>query len=229
MSYLSRMGVAILAVASILGGLLASPSVVADTTTVTPRGEYSQIDTRLADETIGILARGSASAEERQAIIAKIKANPENYAPPVFYLLSQALFTEGEKDLAAFWFYAGQLRARIDANICADRSARQAVAALNENFGTPINQYAFQDIPRLEALIPKVVEWERRTPYNYDRRWINLSGMGAITSGFRDPNEDSPQAPLSHPKDQWNEIAEMTRTGYLSDFKEMLNEIKSQK
>lgn len=226
MSYLSRMGVAILAVASILGGLLASPTVVADTTTVTPRGEYAQIDTRLADETIRVLTRGSA--EERHAITAKIKANPENYAPPVFYLLSHVLFTEGEKELAAFWFYAGQLRARVDANICADQSARQAVAVLNENFGTPINQYAFQDIPRLEALIPKVVEWERRTPYNYDRRWINLTGMGAIMSGISEPNEDSPQAPLSHPKEKWDEIAEITRTGYLSGFKAALNEIKNQ-
>jgi len=41
---------------------------------------------------------------------------PENYAPPVFYALSEALLVRGEKDDAAFWFYAGQIRTRFDAH-----------------------------------------------------------------------------------------------------------------
>ena len=207
--------------------LLATQIVVAGTEVVTPRGEFAQIDTRLATETIQILAKGTA--EEKQSTISKIKANPGNYAPPVLYVLSNVLFANGEKDEGAFWFYAGQLRARIDANICADLSARQAVGVLNQNFGAPINQYTLQDIPKLEELIPKVIEWERKTPYNYDRRWINLHGMGAVMSGMGVQNKDPSQSSLSYPKDQWNDIAEKTRTDYLSNFKKAMALMKSKK
>lgn len=226
---MSHVGRAVRFIAVLIGtlGVLASPSALADTGTVTPRGEFAQIDTRLANEAIQILA--NESTEERQNIIEKIKANPENYAPPVFYVLSNVLFANGEKDEGAFWFYAGQLRARVDANLCADSSARQAVSVLNLNYGTPINQYTFQNMQKLEELVPKVVEWERKTRYNYDRRWINLHGMGAIMSGLGAQNKDTPQASLSFPKDQWDDIAEKTRTDYLSDFRQAMAEMKNEK
>ena len=207
--------------------LLATHVAASDTKIVTPRGEFAQIDTRLANKTVQILAKGTT--DKKQGAIAKIKANPENYAPPVLYALSNVLFADGEKDEAAFWFYAGQLRARIDANICADSSARQAVGVLNLHYGTPINQYTFQDIPKLEKLVPKVVDWERKTPYNYDRRWINLHGMGAVMSGQGDRSKDTSQASLSYPKKQWSDIADKTRTDYLGDFRKAMAQMKSKK
>ena len=78
-------------------------------------------------------------------------------------------------------------------------------------------------------LVPKVVDWERRTPYNYDRRWINLHGMGAMMSGLGAQSKDTSQATLSYPKDQWSDIAEKTRTDYLSDFKKAMAQMKSRK
>lgn len=226
MANIAKAGICIAVGIGIIG-LLATQGAVADTKTVTPQGEFAQIDTRLANETMQVLAKGTT--EEKQVIISKIKANPENYAPPVLYALSNVLFTNGEKDEGAFWFYAGQLRARVDANICADSSARQAVGVLNRNFGAPINQYTFQDIPKLEALISRVVDWERKTPYNYDRRWINLHGMGAMMSGVGSQGNDASQTPLSFPKDQWSDVAEKTRTDYLSGFRKVIAQIKSKK
>lgn len=147
------------AVAGVLSTLMASSPAIAEKA-VPPQGEFAKIDTRLANETMQILANGTG--EQKQSIIEKIKANPENYAPPVFYLLSNVLFAGGEKDEGAFWFYTGQLRARVDANLCSDSSARQTVSVLNGTFGTAINQYTFQDIPKLEALIPKSSGKEKR-------------------------------------------------------------------
>lgn len=206
---------------------LATGVTAQDVVTVKPQGEYANIDTTLAIETMSALAKGTP--DETKAAIEKIKAHPEKYAPPVFYALSKALFDRGEKDDAAFWFYAGQLRARIDANICADVSARQAVAVLNQTYGTPINQYTFGDIAKLEKLVPKVVEWERTTPYEYDRRWINLHGMGAMISGLGGKPDDPSQAALSLPEKQWDEIAEKTRSDYLKGFQEALELIKNRK
>lgn len=137
--------------------LLAPASAVpADEHVVAPRGEYARIDVQLANETIAALTSGTES--ERSRAIQAVEAAPQKYAPPVFYVLSNALFAQGRKDDAAFWFYAGQLRGRYDANRCADVSARQAIAVLNDQFGPDINQYTFKDTARLEALIPKVVD-----------------------------------------------------------------------
>ena len=194
----------------------------AKSTPVAPQGEFAKIDIDLAKTAMQILANGSPA--EKQSIIANITAHPENYAPPVFYALSHVLFQDENKDEAAFWFYAGQLRARFDANRCADVSARQAVSVLNESYGLLINQYTFQNIPKLEALIPKVVEWDKRTPHNYDHRWINLHGMNAMMSGLG--AKDAPL--LSLPKDQWNSIAEKTRADYLSEFKKAMASLKNE-
>lgn len=202
---------------------LASAGVSAQQSVVQPRGQFAQIDTRLANETIEVLETGNA--EEQQRTIEKIKDRPQDFAPPVFYALSNVLFKRGEKDDATFWFYAGQLRARFDANRCADATARQAVRELNGRFGSAINQYALQDVSRLEALIPRVVEWDRRTPHRYDHRWINLHGMGAMRSALADSSDAS--IVLSAPKEEWEKIAEKTREDYLNGFRKALARIKS--
>lgn len=173
-----------------------------------PTGEYQTIDVHLAVETIQSL--GKSKGKARLQIINGITSKPENFAPPVFYFLSSILFDEGRKEEAMFWFYAGQLRGTIDANICADKSARAAIGALNEKFGTPINQYAVKDIPKLTNTVERVIEWDEKTPYAYDRRWINLHGMGVITG---DTNQ-----PLSVAKGQWETIGKKTRDDYRSEF-----------
>jgi len=206
---------------------LLSPAVLcAQPQSVAPQGQYAEIDTRLANDTITVLLSGSRA--EKAAVIKRIKNNSKDYAPPVFYALSRVLFEQGDKDQASFWFYAGQLRGRFDANICTDSSARQAIAVLNQNFGTPINQYMFQDLAKLENLIPKVLEWDRATRYNYDHRWINLHGMNAMLSGMNGKPPPGAPAALSLPKDQWEAIAEKTREEYLSGFNEAVEKMKNQ-
>lgn len=189
---------------------------------VAPRGEYAKIDVQLANQAIAAL-QGGSDAERARAIEAVLAA-PQRYAPAVFYVLSQALFAQDRKDDAAFWFYAGQLRARYDANRCADVSARQAVAVLNQEYGTPINKYMFKDFAKLEALIPKVVDWDRKTPHDYDHRWINLHGMAAMIESL-DSTAGKPQ-PLSLPRAQWNAIAEKTRTEYVAGFRQAAAKMK---
>jgi hypothetical protein len=181
-----------------------------------PTGEYKTIDVRLANDTIKALH--DFKGEKRDRIIQKIIAQPENFAPPVIYYLSHVLFEDGKKDEAMFWFYAGQLRGRIDADICADKSAQAAIAELNQRIGTPINQYAFKDIPKLTNTVNRVIAWEENTPYAYDRRWINLHGMNAVIG---DTN-----APLSAPKEQWESIRKKTREEYRSTFYQALAAFK---
>jgi hypothetical protein len=179
---------------------------------VKPSAIYKNIDVQLMNDTVKSLQK--ARGKSRDELIKKISDSPENYAPPVFYLLSSAFFREDKKDEAMFWFYAGQLRGRIDANICADKSAGSAIDVLNEKFGPEINQYAFKDIPKLTNTVERVLAWEEKTGCNYDRRWINLEGMNVFSG-------DS-SSPLSAPKEQWEAIRKKTRDDYRSSFYEAL-------
>jgi hypothetical protein len=191
-----------------------------------PAGPYAKIDVRRSE--VAITALASKSADERRATTSAIQANPENYAPPVFYALSRVLFYfEEKKDEAAFWLYAGQLRARFDAYRCAESSARQAVAVLDYSFAESINEYVVQDIPKLERLLDSVVAWDRKTPHRYDHRWINLHGMGAYAAAS-DPGSPSETAELSVPESQWKALAETNRARYLKGFKEAIRELEAQ-
>lgn len=199
----------------------------AEERTVRPQGAFATIDTRLAAVAIQVLSKGTA--EEKQRTIARIREKPETFAPPVFYALSETLFQRGDRDEAAFWFYAGQLRARFDANRCADVSARQAVAVLNQRYGSPINQYTFQDLPKLEALVPRVVDWDQRTAHEYDHRWINLHGMDAMQSGLEPKRANAAPGALSAPREQWQAIAEKTRADYLEGFRQAMAQVRATK
>ncbi len=190
-------------------------------------GRTARIDVALANETVKILAEGRDGDKELK--IKEVQAAPEKYPPPVFYALSAAFFQKGKKDDAAFWFYAGQVRARFDANRCADETARQAVAVLNEAYGPAINEYTFKNLDKLEAMIPKVIAWDRKTPHKYDHHWINLHGMGAVLKGLGDSDVKGQTSPLSLPEDQWEKIAEETRTDYLKGFRDALAEMKKRR
>lgn len=189
-------------------------TVSAKNITVEPKGEYATIDTTLANETIKVLSQGSES--QKKKVIAEIKARPEKYAPPVFYALSHTLF-EVDKEDALFWFYAGQIRIRYDANRCADKSARSAADVLSNQYGPLINQYAFQNIDLLKKIIPKVVKWDEQTPNEYDLRWINLHGMGAFTGGDKE---------LSLPQSEWATIKKQTRDEYWEGFQEAMKSME---
>lgn len=183
---------------------------------VKPQGEYARIDVQLANDTVDQLLGSDAQA--RQRAVAKVQDQPQRYAPPVFYALSEALLAQKEPERAMFWFYAGQLRGRFDANRCADVSARAAIGALNERFGRPVNRFAFQNLELLKKTVSEVVEWDRKTPHDYDHRWINLHGMGAFGA-------QTGGAALSLPRAQWPAIAEQTRQDYLNGFQAALEQM----
>lgn len=184
-----------------------------------PVGIYKTIDVRLVNDTIRALRDNKGPA--RGKIVTTIVAKPENFAPPVLYVLSSVLFEDERKDEAMFWFYAGQLRGRIDANICADKTARSAIAEMNQRLGPRINEYAFKDIPKLTNIVERVLAWEEQTPCNYDRRWINLHGMAAMN--------DETNSTLSAPKEQWEAIRKQTRDEYRSTFHEAIAEFNRRK
>lgn len=186
-----------------------------------PQGAYARIDIRQTQEMLQILTQGSAV--QQQEALERVRAAPERFQPPVLYAMSQVLFKAKLYHEAAFWFYAGQLRARFDANRCTDPTAGQAVDALNQAYGAPITRYLFQNLDHALDLIENVVAWDRKTPYDYDPHWINLHGM-QVVQGARDPQsaEARSLASLSQPPSEWAAIAERTRAKYLKSFQDAI-------
>ena len=193
------------------------------TVEIEPVGIYTTIDVHVANETIDIFYKGNSDEILKRAI--EILRAPENYAPIVFYVFSNFLFNEDKKDEAVFWFYAGQLRTTFDANRCTDPSAAGAVDVLNQRFGPIINPYALKDLDKLEKIITKVIEWDKKTPHNYDQRWINLHGMEAMSASLN--KNSSNDKPLNFPQDQWDTIAEKTRDDYLKGFHWALEQLRN--
>lgn len=179
---------------------------------IRPTGEHAEIDVR--QQAAAMAALHGSDRALRAQMVDEVLALPQSSAPPVLVALAAALFADGRRDEAAFWFYAGQLRARFDANRSADPSASGAVAALTQRYGPEINRYAFADPDRLRATVERAVAWDRATPHDYDHRWIDLHGVAAFTGAGL----------LSRPVAEWPAIAEWTREEYLRGLDDALGE-----
>ncbi len=172
-------------------------------------GVFKEIDVEKQNKALSVL---TTSDENMKSTMRDIFFQDQNkWNPPVVYALSKVLFEQGYKDDAAMWFYIGQLRARIDANLCQDKTARSAVGILNDKFGPIINQYALQDIKKLETTVNNAIAFVREYEPTYDRRWINLHGMWAI-NGIEEGKA------LSYPEEDWATIKKKTVDEYYDGF-----------
>lgn len=192
---------------------------------VRPQGEYAAIDTRLAAETIRRL-QGTAG-NENDTLISEVEHHSGNYAPPVLFALTLQLYKQGKSDEAIYWFNAARLRANFDAARCTDESTRSAVPALVAQIPIQLRRSQFDDPVKLKDIIHRVVQWDERTPYNYDYRWINLHGMAAISSGLG--NADAKSKPMSLPREEWAALATKTRAEYLGSLDTAIEAYKKQK
>ena len=193
----------------------------AQTTEIEAKGVFKEIDVTRHNEAIEIL-KGKNKKSKKQ-IVDSILNSPNYYNPPVIYTLSKELFSQNKNDEAMYWFYVAQLRVRYDANLCMDKSAKQAVSILNNEYGPEINKYAFQDIDKLEKTVNQVVAFVRDNDENYDHRWINLHGMWAVMTGL---DENTETKELSQPENKWIEIKKKTVDDYYNGF---IGFVKSQK
>ncbi len=203
-------------------GFLTISNAQTKTVEVKSKGVYKEIDVERHNEAFRIL--DGENKVQIEKTIESILKNPNYYNPSVIYALSRQLFNQGKKDEAAYWFYVAQLRARYDANLCMDKSAKQGVSLLNQQYGPDINIYAFKDINKLEKIVTKVVEFVRTNEENYDHRWINLLGMDAMIGSMEESTE---KKELSQPKDKWAEIKKKTVDDYYNGFMEFVKSKKN--
>ncbi|PSJ44464.1 hypothetical protein C7H85_14180 [Zobellella endophytica] len=179
-------------------------------TDVVPKGEFTQIDISRSQQAMESITGGQAET------INEVLKSPNDYAPPVLYLISAIMFDNDYQDQATFWYYAAQLRARSDANKSGDKTTHGAVSQLNQRFGSRINPYALSNPDRLAGIVGQVLEWDSQQSRNYDPRWIALQGQDVI-------NET--QVNFA-PRDKWPEIDALTRSQYRQGLEQALAELR---
>ncbi|MEO6851804.1 MAG: hypothetical protein ABI203_00585, partial [Mucilaginibacter sp.] len=178
---------------------------------VEPKGVYKEINLSNDIRVIQLLG----DTVSNSSLIDSVERNANNYTPPVLYVLSNILFSQKKYNDACYWFYIAQLRARYDVNRCTDKTATPFV--YTQTFGPIINEYAFKHLDNLKIIIQKVVDFVRTNEEKYDQRWINLTGMEAMTASLSDKAVNKK---LSLDKSQWPAIKKKTIDDYYNDFKE---------
>ncbi|WP_426670492.1 ankyrin repeat domain-containing protein [Mucilaginibacter sp. McL0603] len=184
---------------------------------VEPKGVYKEISLSNDIRVIQLLADTNVN-HSKSALIDSVERDANRYTPPVLYILSNVLFSQKKYNEACYWFYLAQLRARYDVNRCTDKTAN--ADAYNMNFGPFINDYAFHHLDSLKIIVQKVVDFVRVNDELYDQRWINLTGMDAMTASLSDK---SVSKKLSIDKSQWPAIKKKTIDDYCNDFKAATN------
>jgi hypothetical protein len=119
--------------------------------------------------TLPALWCGPGSAEDRnmqdtqshESLDTRIK-NAAHEPAYVILRSSAELFRNGRRDEGVFWYYVGQLRARIEG--MSDQRRGEAYSAVFETIGPQINAYAFGDIDKLAATMDRVLAWDNEHP-----------------------------------------------------------------
>lgn len=91
--------------------------------------------------------------------------------PAFYYVLATRLFAANRKDEAVFWYYAGQLRYRIRLACHPDLppgTEPALFAAMSEEVGRPINEYAGSNTTAWAAAVDRVLEWDERTHNGFE-------------------------------------------------------------
>lgn len=99
----------------------------------------------------------------------QIIRSPESLREPLeMFTPAAVLFLNGQRDEAVFWFYAAQLRTRYQ--LLFEQGDREPVLArMLSTVGPPINNYAYQDVDKLNSILDRVFEWDERTPNPWRR------------------------------------------------------------
>ncbi len=106
--------------------------------------------------------KAAAADPLRYAPVESVIAGVDPGDPVSMVMLAQRLFAAGQPDEGVFWYYAAQLRA--PGYVRQHPGAEQALGAIFATFGPGINQYAFGDIPRLIAVIDRLLAWDLAHP-----------------------------------------------------------------
>ena len=142
-------------------------------------------------------------------VVRTIKADPNQFIPPVLFALSNVLYERGEPETGLYYFCLAQLRASYDANLAVDdlqRFTHKMVTIYETNFGHVFTQFATTHPRVFTTTIYRVLKFVKHHKGAYNHHWIYLDGVP--TDRLKKLKQ------LTKPKSDWPEIKRMTIQQY---------------
>jgi ankyrin repeat protein len=158
-------------------GLLRIALVAQTTALVASDVPANAADTRLRDgadsfsAVIDLLCEGTPAEQQKWADV--VVAHGDRFAPPVLCVVGAVLAREARMNDAMFWFYAGQLRTQFDVNRCANKDVGNVAYLMKCWYGWPIEKYALAHPAAFKTVLQRVLEWDVKTPRDYDPHWVD--------------------------------------------------------
>lgn len=205
------------AAAALLGLLQFSAmaqGVLGKTVAVDAQDEYAQIE---VEPSRSVMARlRSPDAGTRAKAADEVLAQPSRYNPAVLFAVSDTLFERGQPEEGVFWFAVANTRAVADAQILTDRTAVPGVVTIRQVFGVRFREYMKAHPEDEWPQVSRAIEWDRAHPPEYDRRWLALHGMRAVSSALA-AQEGKPDGidEITVPQAQWAAMDEENRKAML--------------
>lgn len=110
------------------------------------------------------------SMQEKEDAFKKVMSDPGNYAPPVLYAMSEALFRQFRDDEGLFWQHAALLREHVDLVNCAPKGK---IKVFNKQRGErSVNHYYMLMYPeKIKGVIQRAVKWDMTVPRDYYKEY----------------------------------------------------------
>jgi len=201
----------------------------ADTKTLQPVGEYAEIDVHKDTSAFEIL-KGPES-EEKKSLAEKIHQSPGDYGPFLLLYLGIYYLEKDNLSQALHYMRAGIFRATVDVDAAKDNSLVDILPIMNQLMSTAVGAF-FQKNPDkekegLSALMEvsrHLMDWDFKTPRNYDARWPCLhSSKGIKASVLNDVGAKTGYAT----KEEYNEILKKHRSLFLAATEKGISSIQS--
>lgn len=179
---------------------------------VSYKGEYLQLNYVQTERLVNEILSGNIDT------IKSVLENPNDYEPPVLMAYADQVFMAGQPEVAMFWYYTAQLRARSDANKSLDSSVQDGVTKLSSTYGKSIGQYALANLDKLQKVMDKVIEWDKTSERNYNPKWVAILGQEALFSNkirFRS-------------EDEFEKINKAVRDGWIIGFNNTMKQLRQE-
>lgn len=108
--------------------------------------------------------------------------------PVALYILANRLFYAGEKQAAANWMYAGQLRYRFMIGARGEAAADDRIlfSALSEQVGRPINEYIAGDPDEWITAMRWALDWDAATDNTVTSKTQHAELLQTTRKGLED-------------------------------------------
>lgn len=177
--------------------------------------EYSRIEVQPSRATMDLLR--SPDLKVRSKATDEVLREPNRYNPAVLFAMADNLLERGREDEAVFWFVVANTRGFADARILTDQTAAPGVLKLRQVFGTRIREYLIAHLDVEWAQTERAIAWDRANPPQYDRRWLSLHGVRAVSSAVAaQAGQPYEVGEITVPKETWPVLDEENRQAMLA-------------